>query len=145
MPLSKRQELLQLARKHDALLICDDVYDFLRWPSRPNIEAKQTAATLPRIVDLDILNDVQGATSFGNCVSNGSFSKILGPGCRVGWAESTPRFIYGLTQAYETHSLHSLTSTNSSQRLNSLRWCSISNDVNDHQRVVRTRLSKSAY
>ncbi|THV81282.1 aminotransferase [Aureobasidium pullulans] len=104
MPLSKRQELLQLARKHDALLICDDVYDFLRWPSRPGVEVKQATATLPRIVDLDILDDEQDATSFGNCVSNGSFSKILGPGCRVGWAESTPRFIHGLTQAGSTRS-----------------------------------------
>lgn len=133
MPLSKREELLQLARKHDALLICDDVYDFLRWPSRPGVEVKQATATLPRIVDLDILDDEQDATSFGNCVSNGSFSKILGPGCRVGWAESIPRFIHGLTQAYETHSLHSLISTDFAKWLNSLRWCSISNDVNDHQ------------
>lgn len=112
MLLSKRQELLQLARKHDALLICDDVYDFLGWPSTFDVEVRQTAAAVPRIVNLDISDDVQDATSFGNCVSNGSFSKILGPGCRVGWAESTPRFIHGLTQAYRTHSPHSMIPAN---------------------------------
>lgn len=103
MSLTKRQQLLQLSRKHDALLICDDVYDFLQWPANPHTlrKAKTERAIIPRIVDLDNSGDAQGTASFGNCVSNGSFSKILGPGCRVGWAEGAPKFIYGLTQAYE--------------------------------------------
>ncbi|KAM0272226.1 hypothetical protein ACHAQH_008786 [Verticillium albo-atrum] len=32
MSLSTRKNLITLARKHDALIICDDVYDLLQWP-----------------------------------------------------------------------------------------------------------------
>lgn len=86
-----RAKLLQLARKYDILIISDDVYDFLRWSPECLIESKTLAAAPPRIVDLDgLLGDAGG---WGNSISNGSFSKIVAPGVRVGWAEASQKMI----------------------------------------------------
>ncbi|KAE8146330.1 pyridoxal phosphate-dependent transferase [Aspergillus avenaceus] len=102
MPVSRREALVRLARKHDALIIADDVYDFLDWT--PSAAPGSTRHPLPRIVDIDRTLDGGPATPFGNSTSNGSFSKIVAPGCRVGWAEGTPEFAYALSQAGSTRS-----------------------------------------
>ncbi|KAL4898160.1 pyridoxal phosphate-dependent transferase [Aspergillus ambiguus] len=104
----RREALLRLARKYDALIIADDVYDFVHWDvdsqsGRAN-DYDNMKALQPRFVDLDDMLDGGPQDEFGNCVSNGSFSKILGPGCRVGWAEGTAKFTYGLSQAGSTRS-----------------------------------------
>lgn len=116
MPLSRREDLVRLARKYDALIIADDVYDFLQWPlGDTSTVARQDTETfpfpptdpnmrLPRLSDIDFSlgpnpNDPDG---FGNAVSNGSFSKIVAPGVRTGWVESSPKFVYGLSQTGAT-------------------------------------------
>jgi DNA-binding transcriptional MocR family regulator len=87
-----------VARKYNALVVADDVYDFLSWgvthPTNP-ISHPQL-----RLVDMDWMVGGGPKDRFGNVVSNGSFSKLIGPGCRVGWAEGTKDFIYGLSQAW---------------------------------------------
>ncbi|KAI4103738.1 MAG: hypothetical protein L6R37_003666 [Teloschistes peruensis] len=103
MSLARRQELVQVAREHDALVITDDVYDQLQWPARkPQNPPMLQHAILPRVVDIDQGfeggTERRGADGFGNAVSNGSFSKIAAPGTRCGWAEGTERFIHALSQ-----------------------------------------------
>lgn len=107
MTLSARKELVRIARKHDALIITDDVYDFLQWTNSPDSSSGPLSkAVLPRLVDVDRTLEPTPSSpeSFGNAVSNGSFSKIAGPGVRTGWAESTPRFAYGLSQTGSSRS-----------------------------------------
>ncbi|KAE8552171.1 hypothetical protein EYB25_006065 [Talaromyces marneffei] len=136
MSLTRRQQLIQLARKYNVLVIADDVYDFVHWEIEPDEYAHSPSYTpysqspsseersisssisslststsspasrsiLPRLVDIDRILDGGPIDKFGNAVSNGSFSKIVGPGCRVGWAEATPAFIYGLSQVGSTRS-----------------------------------------
>lgn len=104
MSLERRVELVKLAREFDALIIADDVYDFLQWPADLSAPAKPIkTACLPRIADIDRSLDGgaerPGADGFGNAISNGSFSKICGPGLRVGWTEGSPKFAYGISQA----------------------------------------------
>lgn len=103
MPLERRIELVRLAREFDALVVSDDVYDFLQWPSDSNIPSGSTKALWPRIVDIDRFLDGgaerSGADGFGNATSSGSFSKICGPGIRVGWSEGSAKFAYGVSQA----------------------------------------------
>lgn len=88
MTMARREQLVRMARRYNALIISDDVYDFLDWGSTP---------PLPRLVDIDAVLDGGPSTPFGSAVSNGSFSKLLGPGLRTGWAEGTPTFIHGLS------------------------------------------------
>jgi DNA-binding transcriptional MocR family regulator len=106
MTLSCRQKLVELARKSDALLITDDVYDVLQWPTSSTATTTPLSkAILPRLVDIDrTMEPVPGPDSFGNAVSNGSFSKIAGPGVRTGWGEATPKFAYGLSQCGSSRS-----------------------------------------
>ena len=99
MSLRRRQELVRLARKYDALIITDDVYDALQWSATPGSPLKDSdKAVLPRLVDIDRSLDGGPQDEWGNAVSNGSFSKLLGPGCRTGWAEGTEKLAYGLSQ-----------------------------------------------
>ncbi|KAK2780733.1 hypothetical protein FQN53_001001 [Emmonsiellopsis sp. PD_33] len=126
MSLRRRERLVRLARKYDALIVSDDVYDFLQWPAQPMSQSPtQTAspstsvsaaspgeenqpfpthALVPRIVDVDRYLDGGPVDEWGNAMSNGSFSKIVGPGCRVGWAEGTKQFAYGLSQTASSRS-----------------------------------------
>ena len=128
MSLGHRQALIRLARKYDALIVTDDVYDMLQWPSSPDAPSRVLdKATLPRIVDVDRYLDGGPQDEFGHAVSNGSFSKIVGPGVRTGWAEGTEKFAYGLSQTGSTRSggspsqlvasfLHNMLATNTLQR-----------------------------
>lgn len=99
MSLRRREALVRLARRLNGLVICDDVYDFLHWPAPHSLNNESTwSSMLPRVLDLDRTLDGGPRDSFGNVVSNGTFSKIVAPGCRVGWAEGEPQLVYGLSQ-----------------------------------------------
>jgi DNA-binding transcriptional MocR family regulator len=110
MTLGRRTDLVRLAREFDALIVSDDVYDFLQWPADPSLDSclvtakleTMRTAHLPRLVDVDRDLDSgaerEGADGFGNACSNGSFSKLIGPGVRVGWLEGTEKFAYGVSQ-----------------------------------------------
>lgn len=100
MSLDRRERLVRLARQYDALLVTDDVYDFLQWSSTPGETLKSPKhAFLPRLVDVDRYLDGGPADEWGHTISNGSFSKLIGPGARTGWAEATEKVAYGLSQA----------------------------------------------
>ena len=99
MSRKRRQDLVRLARKYDALVVTDDVYDMLQWPADEATSDYDTStAYLPRIVDVDRYLDGGPIDKYGNAVSNGSFSKLIGPGCRTGWAEGTEQLAFGLSQ-----------------------------------------------
>src|SRR3569833_237967 len=110
MTVARREGLVRLARKHDALVICDDVYDFLQWPvaanpssSPPTTSPLPPARAIPRLVDIDLAMGPSAfaaspALDFGHAISNGSFSKIVGPGVRTGWVEGSRAFAAGLGQ-----------------------------------------------
>ncbi|KAH8597263.1 pyridoxal phosphate-dependent transferase [Bisporella sp. PMI_857] len=97
-----REQLIALARQYDVLVISDDVYDFLRWTPEVSDSSKKLATMPPRFVDVD--RAIGESESWGNSISNGSFSKIIAPGVRVGWAEGSPKMILRLSQNGATRS-----------------------------------------
>lgn len=90
MPVEVRERLIKIAREFDILVISDDVYDFLSWPASDSISEDSLDLIPGRLVDVD--RALPGTTAFGNACSNGSFSKIIGPGIRVGWVEAETQF-----------------------------------------------------
>ncbi|KAG1046578.1 hypothetical protein G6F43_010944 [Rhizopus delemar] len=70
----KRKRLVKLGKKYNMLVICDDVYDILTYEG----------PVPKRLVAYD-LEDQEGKHVV---ISNGTFSKLLAPGARVGWVET---------------------------------------------------------
>jgi DNA-binding transcriptional MocR family regulator len=108
MSLRRREQLVRIARTYNALIICDDVYDFLQWPltSASSSEPLPQDLRLPRLSDIDLAlgPSPSDPLHFGHAVSNGTFSKIVGPGVRTGWVEAAPAFAHGLGQTGSSRS-----------------------------------------
>jgi len=75
---ARRQRLVDLAARHDCLVVADEVY--------------QLVAARDRVPDP--MRRVGG----DQVLSLGSFSKILGPGVRLGWVECSARHVATLRQ-----------------------------------------------
>lgn len=76
------QEIVNIAREFELLVVAEDVYNLLTY----------SADSLPpkRLFAYDRMSD---AAYKGNVISNGTFSKILSPGARIGWMELPPRCV----------------------------------------------------
>lgn len=104
MSLRRRRELVLLARKFDALIVADDVYDFLRWAAHGSTTSTPFLGNPPpRLIDIDRQID-SPPSSYGNTLSNGTFSKLVAPGCRCSWVEASPDFIEALSTVGYTRS-----------------------------------------
>ena len=68
----RRRAVVELAREHDFLIVADEVYQLLYY-SQPPPPAYGTMTASDRVVSL------------------GSFSKILAPGLRLGWIQTSER------------------------------------------------------
>ena len=77
---ARARRLVELAERHDFVIIADEPYVALRWKgARPG-----------SLTQFD-----QGR---GRVLSLGSFSKLLAPGLRLGWAHGAPALIERLSQ-----------------------------------------------
>ena len=77
---SVMSRIVEISEKYKVLVICDDVYNLLPYSGQPAVRLK----SLDRA---------------GNVLSNGTFSKILCPGVRLGWLEAPPRLVSRLEQS----------------------------------------------
>ncbi|XP_077298567.1 2-aminoadipate transaminase-like isoform X1 [Arctopsyche grandis] len=81
LPPDKCKQLVNVARELDILVVCDDVYNLLYYGDEKSPPARLFSYDRP---------DEDGYSK-GHVVSNGSFSKILAPGFRIGWMEVPQR------------------------------------------------------
>ena len=75
-------QILRICRENNLLAFCDDVYNLLKY----NHQTSQYS----RLKALDTTGD-------GIVISNGTFSKILAPGVRLGWLEVPRRLVASYT------------------------------------------------
>ena len=80
LPAEKCKKVIELLRKHNILAFCDDVYNLLSYTDDK-----------PPPQRLFAFDDKSDADYKGNVISNGSFSKFLAPGLRLGWMELPER------------------------------------------------------
>ena len=76
----RRARLLELAERHDFLVVADEVYQLLRYAG---------SDVPPMAASVDT----------GRVLSLGTFSKILAPGLRLGWIQAGPSLIDRLVAA----------------------------------------------
>lgn len=76
LPADRCKKVIELIRKHNVLAFCDDVYNLLSYTDDN-----------PPPQRLYAFDDKSNADYRGNVISNGSFSKFLAPGLRLGWME----------------------------------------------------------
>jgi DNA-binding transcriptional MocR family regulator len=74
MSAARRTRLVELSREYDFLVAADEVYQLLWYDQAP-------PAALGTMADR------------GNILSLGSFSKILAPGLRLGWIQTSPKLM----------------------------------------------------
>jgi DNA-binding transcriptional MocR family regulator len=70
----RRKELARLSLEHDFLIVADEVYQLLHYFDKPP----------PALGTM---------TDCGNILSLGSFSKIMAPGLRLGWIQTSPNLM----------------------------------------------------
>ena len=75
MSLPRRRRLVEVAREHELLVLEDNPYGLLRYDGEP----------LPTLYSLDAESTGRGGAS-DLVIYLGTFSKILSPGLRLGWA-----------------------------------------------------------
>uniref|UniRef100_H2Z5S4 Aminotransferase class I/classII large domain-containing protein n=1 Tax=Ciona savignyi TaxID=51511 RepID=H2Z5S4_CIOSA len=97
----KCRHLVELARKHKLLIICDDVYNVLNYKQDGSGDPTKFEPSPQRMFAYDKPTDPGYQ---GNVVSNGSFAKIIAPGLRMGWYEAPKHVIQSLRTCYISNS-----------------------------------------
>ncbi|KAI1170307.1 pyridoxal phosphate-dependent transferase [Nemania sp. FL0916] len=113
--LQRRRELYKICSKYDVIIVEDEPYWYLQYPSAELEEAKarnkpipefKIANTLPKKSGHSFLDSL--APSFlnvdvdGRVVRLDTFSKTVAPGCRLGWVTASPQICDQIVRISET-------------------------------------------
>ena len=100
LALERRRALVRLAQAHGTVILEDDPYGLLRYSGTP----------LPSILELDALQTAgDHRPSDWHVINIGTFSKVVAPGLRIGWAIGPAEAIDKMVQAKQAADLHSST------------------------------------
>lgn len=111
LSLERRKAIYELCQKYDIIIVEDDPYWYMQFPSAVENEARSRNLPLPqskppirlaKSSGYDFLDSlVQSYLSIdvdGRVIRLDTFSKTIAPGCRLGWITAQPRFIEILTR-----------------------------------------------
>ncbi|KAK8034413.1 aromatic amino acid aminotransferase [Apiospora rasikravindrae] len=115
LSLQRRKEIYAVCSKYDVIIIEDDPYWYLQYPSAELIEAKARGLPIPEPKGANTLENKSGypfldslVPSFLNVDTDGrvvrldTFSKTVAPGCRLGWITTTPEIAEKILRISET-------------------------------------------
>lgn len=115
LSLERRRDLYSVCSKYDVIIIEDDPYWYLQFPSAAVEEAKARNLPIPEPKEANTLEKKSGypfidslAPSFlnvdvdGRVVRLDTFSKTVAPGCRLGWITSTPEICERILRVSES-------------------------------------------
>ncbi|KAL6762697.1 pyridoxal phosphate-dependent transferase [Haematococcus lacustris] len=93
MPLERKQQIYEICREHNMLILEDDAYYWLQYPGGALPAAQQLGLQLPpSFLSLD---------TDGRVLRIDTFSKLLGPGYRLGWVSGAPALVAKIAQAIQ--------------------------------------------
>ncbi|KAL3807580.1 hypothetical protein ACHAXA_000382 [Cyclostephanos tholiformis] len=112
MTVEERERLASFAKRNDVILVADEVYHLLDWEQRmdekSNAETDTITSRRPASLacfdalgrhDYDKAGNCSRGRRIGCCISVSSFTKIWGPGIRLGWIDA-PSLIIRRLQSY---------------------------------------------
>jgi len=115
LSLQRRKDLYAIFSKYDVMIIEDDPYWYLQFPSAANSEALARGLPTPAPAAVSTLDKKSGfpfidslVPSYLNVDTDGrvvrldTFSKTVAPGCRVGWITAQPAIVERLLRITES-------------------------------------------
>lgn len=113
LSLQRRRDLYAIACKYDVIIVEDDPYWYLQFPSAISKSAQQTTDSLSEhnpaewkssgyeFLDSLVPSSLNIDTE-GRVIRLDTFSKTVAPGCRLGWITAQPALIERLLRITET-------------------------------------------
>jgi len=106
LSVQRRKEIYALCSKYDIIIIEDDPYWYLQYPSAANLESQARGTPPPPSAPIHTFNKSSGydyldslVPSYLNVDTDGrvvrldTFSKTVAPGCRLGWITAQPAIV----------------------------------------------------
>ncbi|KAB8303631.1 hypothetical protein EYC80_005027 [Monilinia laxa] len=113
--IQRRKELYAICSKYDVVIIEDDPYWYLQFPSAAGLQAEARSEPLPEPEPIHTFKNSTGypyldslVPSYLNLDPDGrvirldTFSKTVAPGCRLGWITAQPAIIERILRITET-------------------------------------------
>lgn len=114
LSVQRRKEIYDICSKYDVMIIEDDPYWYLQFPSAPTLEASArglpppatSAHTFDKSSGFPFLDSLVpsylNVDTEGRVIRLDTFSKTVAPGCRLGWITAQPAIIERILRITET-------------------------------------------
>lgn len=106
LSVQRRKEIYAICQKYDIIIVEDDPYWYLQFPSAAPREARSRGLSTPRQTSaykpakssgFDFLDSLTpsylSVDTDGRVIRLDTFSKTIAPGCRLGWITAQPAFL----------------------------------------------------
>ena len=115
LSIQRRKDLYALCSKYDVIIIEDDPYWYLQFPSAAGLEAQARNTSVPAAAPVHEFGKKSGfpyldslVPSYlnfdydGRVIRLDTFSKTVAPGCRLGWITAQPAIVERILRITET-------------------------------------------